>query len=424
MKTLQQLREERSALIAKMRGVVNAAAEAGRDLTDEENTAYAADEAAAAALKKQITRIEGLEGLEAEIEQPAPTAGQRAARPTKGPEAKTSFESLGEFIHTIRFSPNDQRLASLYHAGGEGAGPRSEMRTDDGASGGFAIPVTFRDELLSVDQTPAVVRPRAQVIPAGSPPDSEVIIPALDQSAATNMYGGVVVAWIGEGALKPQTDAKIRQITLRPQEVAARIKITDKLLRNWTAAGALLGSLLRKAVAAAEDVAFLMGNGIGKPLGFLNSSAAIAVNRTTANQITYADALTMEETLFGDGAAVVWVCSKRARTWLRQLKNPAGYYIWQEDAKQTGPATLLGHPVVVSDRTPTLGNRGDLMLLDMAAYLIKDGSGPFVSMSEHLYFETNETVIKIFWNVDGQPWVKSPIKNEAGELQTPFVILN
>jgi len=415
---LQALREKRAQLVAKMRGVVDAASKENRDLTDEENAAFAADKQEKDKLDAQIARLEGLEADEAALAAAAPAVGARGIRNAPGAEAKKEFSALGEFLFAVRFNPNDQRLTGLWHE------PSAEQRTDDGASGGFAIPVQFRSDLMQVDQMPAVVRPRATVIPAGSPPDGEVVMPALDQSAATNMYGGVTVTWIGEGALKLDTTAKIRQIGLRPQEVAASMKATDKLLRNWQAAGPLLSTLLRKAIAAAEDVAFLTGNGVGKPLGFLNSSAAIAVNRTTANQITYADVLAMEETLFGNGADAIWSCSKRARTWLRQLKNPAGYYIWQEDAKEKGPATLLGYPVVVSDRVPTLGNRGDLMLLDMSAYLIKDGSGPFVAISEHVFFQTNETMIKIFWNVDGQPWVKDPIKNEAGELQTPFVILN
>jgi len=422
--TLQALREQRGQVVAKMRGVIDTAAADNRsDLNEAETKDYAALEAKVTALDAQIQRVERLEATEARLEEPAPAAGARA-RPTKGPEAKKEFSSLGEFFYAARFNPDDQRLQFVENSTNDGD-TRGEQRMDDGASGGFAIPVQFRNELLSVDPLPAVMRPRATVIPAGNPPDGAVLIPALDQSAATNMYGGVTVAWIGEGGTKPDTSAKIRQIELRPQEVAGTITITDKLLRNWQASGPLLSGLLRKAINAAEDVAFLTGNGIAKPLGVLNSTAAILVTRTNAGQITYADVLAMEETLFAnDGGNSFWVCSKRARTWLRQLKNPAGYYIWQEDARGTTPAMLLGHEVVVSDRVPTLGTKGDLMLIDGDDYLIKDGSGPFVAMSEHVNFSTNKTVIKCFWNVDGQPWVKDPIKTENGELQTPFVILN
>jgi HK97 family phage major capsid protein len=82
--------------------------------------------------------------------------------------------------------------------------------------------------------------------------------------------------------------------------------------------------------------------------------------------------------------------------------------------------------VVFNDRIPGLGSTGDLMLLDLSYYLIKDGSGPFVAMSEHVHFTQNKTVIKAFWNVDGQPWLDEPIPLEGSTANTvsPFVVLS
>lgn len=366
-------------------------------------------------------RLLETEAAETHLAASAGAAASRA-RPTRGPEAKKEFESIGEFLNAARFTPDDQRL--VFQPKHDDGSLSAEQRMDDGASGGFAIPVQFRSELLQVNPMAAIMRPRATVIPAGTPPDAEVVIPALDQSAATNMYGGIAIEWVGEGGLKPDTSAKVRQVSLVPSECAGTITATDKLLRNWQGSGEMFGSLLRQATVAAEDVAFLTGNGVSKPLGVLNSPCAINVARQTAGQITYSDIVAMDETLFGDNPSVFWVCTKRARTWLRQLKNPAGYFIWQEDATRPSPTTLLSHPVLLSDRLPTIGNRGDIMLIDGSKYLIKDGSGPFVAFSEHVYFTQNKTVIKVFWNVDGQPWMKAPIKTENGELQSPFVVLN
>ena len=73
---------------------------------------------------------------------------------------------------------------------------------------------------------------------------------------------------------------------------------------------------------------------------------------------------------------------------------------------------------------PQLGARGDLALVDLSYYLIKDGSGPFIASSEHVHFTTNKTVIKAFWNVDGAPWLNTPIVQENGDTQSPFVVLD
>ena len=56
------------------------------------------------------------------------------------------------------------------------------------------------------------MRPRANVIPAGSPPDAGITMPALDQSGTNpgNVFGGMTFSWIEEGGEKPETDAELR----------------------------------------------------------------------------------------------------------------------------------------------------------------------------------------------------------------------
>jgi HK97 family phage major capsid protein len=72
-----------------------------------------------------------------------------------------------------------------------------------------------------------------------------------------------------------------------------------------------------------------------------------------------------------------------------------------------------------------VGTEGDLILADCSYYLIKNGSGPFVEASPHVYFTSNQTVIKAFWNVDGKPWLSQPIPLEGSTSNTvsPFVVL-
>ena len=90
------------------------------------------------------------------------------------------------------------------------------------------------------------------------------------------------------------------------------------------------------------------------------------------------------------------------------------------------PPTLMGIPVLFHERSVALGTAGDLILADLSYYLIKEGSGPFVMASEHVYFTSNRTVIKVFWNVDGAPWLSEPIPLEGSAANTvsPFVVLN
>ena len=278
----------------------------------------------------------------------------------------------------------------------------------------------FHEKFSKVDPQSALVRPRATVIQ---------LVRALAevhgrlQSDDKGVYSGVVVQWIAEGAEKPQTEPSLREISWAPHEVAGHTVVTDKLLRNAPAAGALVETLLRQAINAAEDHAFISGNGVGKPLGILNSPATYFVNRQVANQITYADLVAMyARAKFG--GSLVWIGSQSLLPQLMSLKDDAGALIWQPNAREGAPGTLLGIPFLLNERSPGLGQKGDLILADLQYYVIKDGAGVFVDASPHVHFTSNKTVIKAFWNVDAKPWLTTPLEQENGYLVSPFVALD
>lgn len=410
--SIRKLREKKAAAAATMKTLLDTAAESDRDLNAEECAAFDAAKAEAESLDKQIARYGALEAAGGGTT--APAATQPAARgyqPTHapGPEAKKEFETFGEFMHAVRYNSDDQRLRF-----------EAAQNMENGVDGGFAVPTQFVAQLRKAEEQAAVVRPRATVIPAGSPPDAAVTMPALNQSD-TNMRGGVVVNWIGEGDTKPETAAKLKEITLQPKEVAAHVVITDKLLRNWTASESVITELLRGAITQAEELAFIQGNGVAKPLGVINSGAFVAIDRNTGDAIKFVDIATMLASA-KTGGSLVWTYNPTILPQLLTIQDAAGRYIFiQGDATKGIPGTLMGYPCYPNENQPVLGDPGDLILADWSAYLIKDGSGPFVAASPHVHFVNNKTVIKIFWNVDGQPWSDDTLLGEDGVERSQFV---
>ncbi|WP_447727268.1 phage major capsid protein [Sphingomonas koreensis] len=433
--SLAAVRTQRNTLVEQMGAMLAAARDDGdRDLTAEETTAYDALATQLTSLDARITRLTGFSAAEAAGGVVVPAAARKGGpmSPPPGPGAKREFESLGEFMAAVRFNPNDQRLAFVENVGAEGGADLSaEMRMDNDTQGGFMVPTTFRSTIMSVKPQEALVRPRAQVLEPGAQPDAAESIPALDQSGTDpgHMFGGVEVQWIGEGDDKPDTGAKLRNVTLSPHEVAGTTVITDKLLRNWRGSQAFIENLLRGAVAGAEDYSFQRGNGIHKPLGILFAGATKWINRAGANQVTYVDLANMVARMLMRGGTPVWSIPQSALVQLVTMTDPEGHYIWKAssavDAAVSGIAgTLLGYPVRWNNRSPNLGSKGDITLCDWSQYLIKDGSGPFVAASEHVLFKQNKTMIKIFWNVDGAPWLTAPIAEENGWEVSPFVGLD
>lgn len=449
---LQELMQARAAIYDQQMAIVNAAEAEGRDLTAEEEAQFQALEAEFNAADAKVRAAQAKEDRTNELAARGTALNQAQSSPFRPSAVAGSsvqavqkddggFKNLGEVIHAIRFGDSKGRLQNLPIGEGEGGGYRvpdafhgqllpGQMRNEwsmgVGTGGGFAVPEQFDPNVKMISPSANIVRSRATVIPAGDPPDAKITMPALDQGA-NGVYGGVEVSWIAEGAEKPNTDAALKEVSLSPYEVAATTVITDKLLRNWTAANSFISNLLQGAMMAAEDIAFLTGNGTGKPTGVSGASGGIAIKREVANQISYIDTVMMLAALLPESVAgAVWVANQSALPQIATLKDGAGNYIFiQGDATRGIPSTLSGIPIVFTGKTSVLGSKGDLMLLDLSYYLIKDGSGPFIAASEHVLFKQNKTVIKVFWNVDGKPWVVAPLtlENKVTKV-SPYVILD
>lgn len=431
----------REQMLARMQAILDAAEareETARTLTTEEQAEFdglkskvdaldAAETArvtAAAELATRRQEVLARRTAPTPAVPPAPAPSSRSV-PLRGPEVK-EFSTLAEFCEAAVWNPNDQRLE--WRDSNRQERMRSEQRMDSGQTGGFLIPKQFLAEILRVSGPAAIVRPRARVIPAGSPPDAEIEIPALDQTgdSPNNVYGGVVVNWIAEGGAKPETDADFRNVTLKPKEVAGHIVMTDKFMRNSAAGAAFIASMLPEALASAEDFAFISGNGIGRPQGFIGSDAQYVVGRDTNDSVTYNDTVQMLSRIKGNG---VWIANRALLPILSQIQDNSGgtgvgAYIFAQGNMQGGiPDSMWGHPIVWSERSPALGARGDLAFVDLSYYLIKDGSGPFIAYSEHVHFLNNKTVVKAFTNVDGNCWLTAPFTGQDGRKTSPFVVL-
>jgi len=425
-KRLQGLNEWKNATIEAMRGLISKADEEQRDITEAENQEYARLEGALVRCEEAIIKEEDLAAREATV--------QKLQNPLHRPNVRNvpvppgEWRGLGEFFQAIAMSHynarHDPRLdewrVSL---------PATETRAQqfqEGALGGFALPTQFRPTLLQIQPQAAIIRPLASVIPAGEPPDAEISMPALDQVGSSNVYGGVVVYNTGEMKTLTETNLKLREVKLKPEMIAAYMYSSNKLLNNWQAAGALFQAQLTKAMNGKEDYDFLRGDGVDCATGVINSACKITIDRTTAAQIARADVVNMfVRAKFG--GRLVWIASQTCLPQLMAIVDPgtAGTLIWAKDLVSAIPNTILGYPVLINERSPALGSEGDLILADLSYYLIKDGSGPFFSVSEHVRFTSDQTCFKIVWNVDGAAWLTQalPLEGATSNTVSPIVVL-
>lgn len=436
---LKKLLNKKQALLQEMETLLKAAEDEDRNFTPEEKASFDELKVSLEDVKEQIeaakvfateSTLVGSEEKEKEVETSKPQATKTSigSSPVSAgvlaEPAKKKFESLAEFTITTIMNPNDQRLEYQEIQGA------SDMEFKTGSRGGFMVPKEFLDDFKSMPTSPAFMRPGAQVIPAGDHPDAEIEIPALDQretSGSTNqVHGGVEIVHTEEGGTMTQTDAALRMVSYKPKEISGYVRLTNKMLRNWRASQRFITQLLVNAKVSAEEIDFMVGNGVGKAKGFIDADATLAINRAGSNAIALADLKAMYAAYHGQESDAVWAVSGSAFAELLDIVGDGGGATNIVPPNQSGQGMLVyGIPVVKPGRgVRTLGSKGDISLIDRSKYIIKDGSGPMIAASEHVNWTSNKTLVKIVFNVDGGPWLTEPFRDEEDRQVSPFVTLD
>lgn len=288
-----------------------------------------------------------------------------------------------------------------------------------GADGGFLIPEQMRAELLSVALATAVVRPRARVLPMATP---RVPIPSIDEtSRASSVFGGIVAYWTEEGAAATISSAKFGQVALEAKTLTGYTEIPNETMQDAILFGAFFDQTFPQAMSHFEDVAFTNGTGVGEPLGWRSAGSMVSVAKEsgqTAATVNWTNVAKMFARLFPSSIAnSVWVISPDVFPQLALMETSAGaggLWIGPGEGAMAPPTTLLGRPVVTSDKLPAVGTVGDINLVDFSYYLIGDRQTMTASSSEHFKFSSRKTSFLITERVDGRPWLDSAITPPVG----------
>jgi HK97 family phage major capsid protein len=300
------------------------------------------------------------------------------------------------------------------------------------AEGGLLVPEEFRTQLMQLAVETAVVRPRATVIPMQSP---RLHVPMVDEtSRSSSIFGGVIVYRTEEGAELTESAASFASVKLDVTKQTALSHVPNELIRDWGAFGAFMDQTLPAAIAFYEDVDFMKGNGAGAPLGALSTgnTALISVAKETgqaASTIVWENILRMYQRMLPSSLArAVWVAAPNTFFELATMAlsvGTGGSAVWIVDATGAPVLTLLGRPVILSEKAPaTLGTQGDLSFVDFGMYLIGDYQTMSVDSSEHVKFTSDKTTYRVIQRNDGRPWLQSALTPQyGGESLSAFVQL-
>lgn len=351
------------------------------------------------------------------------------------PVSSGSFSDMGEFLfHVWRASnpllhqPPDSRL--VWHKDEGKPREAKDMNEGTGSAGGFLVPTEERTSLMSVAGESAIVRPRATIIRMAR---RSVTMPVLDQTETTagrpHWFGGMRFYWEEEAGEKTETDPKFKKIELTAYKLIGYTRASDELVDDAAISLAdffngpfgFVGGLTWM-----EDIAFINGTGVGQPLGVLKSGATISVARQQDNPlVSFEDFANMYQHLL-PSANAVWVINIGLMSDIITMNGPSGnpMYVWVPNAANGIPGTILGLPVIWTEKLPAPGQAGDVLLADFRYYLVGDRQATTVESTKFDKWAFDQTSWRAVHRVDGQPWLSAPLTLQDGSTTiSPFVIL-
>lgn len=319
-------------------------------LAEMERRSTAVPAAADPLTEEKLARIDAaLDAQQARLD----ALATKARRPALGgaPEARS-----GDLAHTTAFA--------AYARHGEATGLKAleakAMSAGSGTDGGFLVPYEVESEIgrrlaaLSPIRAIASVR----VIGAGT-------------YRKPFMTSGPATGWAAETAARPETTSPVlAELAFPAMELYAMPAATSALLEDaqvnveeW------LAGEVDAAFATQESAAFVSGDGVAKPKGFL-AYTKVAESAWAWDKVGYvasgaagafaasnpADPLLdlVYALKGGYRQNAQFVMNRRTQSATRKLKDESGNYLWAPPAAAGQGASLMGFPIVESEDMPDI----------------------------------------------------------------------
>ena len=244
------------------------------------------------------------------------------------------------------------------------------------ANGGYLVPEEYDRRLIDVLDEENVMRALGTTITTSG--EHKINIAATKPAAA----------WIEEGGALTFGDATFDQIILDAHKLHVAIKVTEELL--YDNAFGLENYIIQqfgKALANAEEDAFINGTGKGQPLGILAATggAQVGVTTASASKVTADEVINLVYSLkrpYRKNA--VFLANDVCVAELRKLKDNNGQYLWQPSLQAGEPDRVLGYKVYTSPFFPVpAAGKAAVAFGDFSYYNIGDrGTRSFAELKE------------------------------------------
>lgn len=263
------------------------------------------------------------------------------------------------------FDAPHQKAFNAYLRSGDDDGLRGleldgkSMSTAVNSDGGYLVDPQTSETIKGVLKTTASIRSIATV----------VNVEATSYDVLVD-HSSVGTGWASETGSVAETDTpQIDRINIALHELSALPKVSQRLLDDAAFdIEAWLAGRIADKFARAEAAAFINGDGIDKPTGFLNHAVVENANWTWGNLgyvPTGADGdfdgpdaiIDLVYALDAEYRAnATFVMNSKTAGVVRKFKDADGRFLWTDGLTANEPARLMGYPVLIAEDMPDIAS--------------------------------------------------------------------
>ena len=383
MNQILALREKRANLWNETKAFLDSHRGEDGMVSAEDNATYEKMEADVVALGKEIDRLERQAAIDREMDQP--TASPLVSRPV-APSAKKQGRASDEYRNAFWGMIRNRNLTP---------GVMNDLQIGTDTEGGYLVPDEFEHTLVQGLEEENVLRSLCTVIQTSSGARKIPIVTA---------HG--TASWVDEEDPIPTSDETFGQISIGAHKVATMIKVSDELLQDSVFnLETYIATEFARRIGAAEEEAFITGNGTGKPTGLLHATNGAGTGVTTTGNTPTADEIfdLVHSIKSVYRRKAVFLLNDSTLKAIRKLKDGQGQYLWQPGLKEGQPDMLLNYRIATSPFMPEIAAGNKVILFgDFKSYWIADRQGRSFQRLNELYAATGQVGFRATQRVDGR----------------------
>lgn len=185
--------------------------------------------------------------------------------------------------------------------------------------------------------------------------------------------GDIAHGWATEAAAQAETGTpSVQRVVIPVHELSAMPKASQRLLDDgaFDVEAWLAGRIADKFIRA-EGTAFISGDGVNKPRGFLTHARAANATATNVQIGTIASGATGDFAATNPANALIdlvyalgaqyrangtFVMNSKTAAAVRKMRDTDGRFLWADSLSMGQPPQLLGYPVLLCEDMPDIAN--------------------------------------------------------------------